>query len=92
MYIGIVHLQHVLIGAPANREKGVGGAGLGCVIGRNIATVYRARIFVRTERETVMHKAPVPHPDHEPMEEDDSIPVPGVPGPDDDPVPDHNPS
>jgi hypothetical protein len=41
--------------------------------------------------ETVMHRAPVPHPDHEPMEEEDSIPVPGVPAPDDEPVPDHNP-
>jgi hypothetical protein len=38
-----------------------------------------------------MHRAPVPHPDHEPMEEEDSIPVPGVPAPDDEPVPDHNP-
>jgi hypothetical protein len=42
--------------------------------------------------EAAMHRAPIPHPEHEPMEEDDSIPVPGVPGPDDDPVPDHNPS
>lgn len=25
------------------------------------------------------------------MEEDDSIPVPGAPAPDDEPVPDHNP-
>jgi hypothetical protein len=39
-----------------------------------------------------MHRAPIPHPDHEPMEEDDSIPVPGAPGPDEDPVPDPNPS
>ena len=39
-----------------------------------------------------MHRAPIPHPDHEPMEEDDTVPVPGAPGPDDDPVPDHNPS
>jgi hypothetical protein len=39
-----------------------------------------------------MHRAPIPHPDHEPMEEDDSVPVPGVPGPDEDPVPDPNPS
>jgi hypothetical protein len=40
-----------------------------------------------------MHRAPIPHPDHEPMEEDDSIPVPTPgPEPDEDPVPDHNPS
>ncbi|SMP57310.1 hypothetical protein SAMN06295970_10567 [Noviherbaspirillum suwonense] len=39
-----------------------------------------------------MHRAPIPHPDNEPLEEDDSTPVPGVPGPDEDPVPDPNPS
>lgn len=39
-----------------------------------------------------MHKAPTPTPDHEPIEEDDAVPVPGMPSPDELPVPDHNPS
>lgn len=38
-----------------------------------------------------MHRAPTPHPEPDPIEEEDTIPMPGVPGPADDPVPDHNP-
>lgn len=39
-----------------------------------------------------MHRAPMPMPDNEPTEDDDPIPEPGNPTPNDQPVPDHNPS
>jgi hypothetical protein len=39
-----------------------------------------------------MHRAPTPVPDGEPQEDNDPVPTPGLPFPEDDPVPDHNPS
>ena len=40
----------------------------------------------------VMHRAPTPTPDNEPFDDEDPVPVPGVPAPDDEQVPDHNPT
>ncbi len=45
-----------------------------------------------TIKEYTMHRAPMPSPDSEPTEDDDAVPEPGNPTPDDQPVPDHNPS
>jgi hypothetical protein len=40
-----------------------------------------------------MHRAPTPLPDeHDPVKENDQPAPPGVPPPEEDPVPDHNPS
>lgn len=39
-----------------------------------------------------MHRAPIPLPEQEPSEDDSDIPSPGMPSPDELPVPDHNPS
>ncbi|MDB5840981.1 MAG: hypothetical protein JWQ23_2933 [Herminiimonas sp.] len=40
-----------------------------------------------------MHRAPIPTPDHDPVREDEEHHhMPGIPPPEDDPVPDHNPS
>lgn len=38
-----------------------------------------------------MHRAPTPTPDSEPFDDEDPVPVPGVPAPDDEQVPDHKP-
>lgn len=38
-----------------------------------------------------MHRAPTPTPDSEPFTDEDPVPVPGVPAPDDEQVPDHKP-
>jgi hypothetical protein len=40
----------------------------------------------------MMHRAPTPTPDTEPFREEDPVPVPGVPVPDDEQVPDHKPT
>jgi hypothetical protein len=40
-----------------------------------------------------MHRAPTPLPDeHDPVKEEETAPVPVLPSPEEDPVPDHNPS
>ena len=39
-----------------------------------------------------MHRAPTPTPDDDPLKEDEPAPFPEGPSPEEDPVPDHNPS
>jgi hypothetical protein len=69
-------------------------AGMHIVIDLNEASLRAARLpyqsFVLCGES--MHRAPTPTPDHEPYEERDPEPTPIVPSPDDDPVPDHNPT